>query len=74
MTNLTNLEVTIILCIFRLVLQEKAGKKIPELSRLDFLSFQQTILPYPGAFPSTLSYLVCRGVPTPPPLFKAPNP
>ena len=50
MTNLTNLEVTIILCILRLVLKEKAGKKIPELSRLDFLSFQRTILPYQELF------------------------
>ena len=33
----TNLEVTGILCCFRLVLERKAGQEIPELSRIEFL-------------------------------------
>ena len=37
MTLLTNLGVTEILCSFRLVLEGKTGKKIPESSRLEFL-------------------------------------
>ena len=37
MTFLTILGVTQILCSFRLVLEEKTGKKIPESSRLEFL-------------------------------------
>ena len=37
MTFLTILEVTEILCIFRLVLEGKTGKVIPESSRLEFL-------------------------------------
>ena len=37
MTFLTILEVTEILCIFRLVLDGKTGKVIPESSRLEFL-------------------------------------
>ena len=37
MTFLTNLGVTKILCSFRLALEGKAGKKIRELSRLEFL-------------------------------------
>ena len=35
-TFLTILEVTEILCSFKLVLEEKIGKEIPELSRLEF--------------------------------------
>ena len=37
MTFLTNLKFTKVLCSFRLVLEWKAGKGIPESSRLDFL-------------------------------------
>ena len=37
MTFLTILGVTEILCSFRLVLERKTGKEIPESSRLDFL-------------------------------------
>ena len=37
MTLLTFLGVTEILCSFRLVLEEKTGKEIPESSRLQFL-------------------------------------
>ena len=37
MTILTILEVTEILCSFRLVLEEKTGKDIPESLRLEFL-------------------------------------
>ena len=37
MTVLTILGVTEILCRFKLVLEEKTGKEILELSRLDFL-------------------------------------
>ena len=37
MTFLTILRVTQILCSFRLVLEEKTSKKIPESSRLEFL-------------------------------------
>ena len=37
MTLLTTLGVTEILCSFKLVLQGKTGKEIPELSRLEFL-------------------------------------
>ena len=37
MTFLTILGVTEILCSFKLVLEEKTGKEIPELSRLEFL-------------------------------------
>ena len=37
MTFLTILEVTEILCSFKLVLEGKTGKEIPELSRLEFL-------------------------------------
>ena len=37
MTFLTILEVTEILCSFKLVLEGKTGKKIPESSRLEFL-------------------------------------
>ena len=37
MTFLTILEVTEILCNFRLVLEGNAGKEIPESSRLEFL-------------------------------------
>ena len=37
MTFLTNLGVTEILCSFRLVLEGKTGKDIPESSRLEFL-------------------------------------
>ena len=37
MTFLTILGVTEILCSFRLVLQEKPGKELPELSGLEFL-------------------------------------
>ena len=37
MTFLTILEVTEVLCSFRLVLQGKTGKEIPDLSRLEFL-------------------------------------
>ena len=36
MTLLTILEVTEILCSFRLVLEKKTGKKTPESSRLEF--------------------------------------
>ena len=36
MTSLTNLGVMEILCCFRLVLEEKTGKEIPESSRLEF--------------------------------------
>ena len=35
--NLTNLRVTYILSSFRLVLEEKIGKEIPEPSKLEFL-------------------------------------
>ena len=37
MTFLTILEVTEILCSFKLVLEGKTGKQIPESSRLEFL-------------------------------------
>ena len=37
MIFITNLGVTGVLCIFRLVLEGKAGKDIPESSRLEFL-------------------------------------
>ena len=37
MAFLTNLGVTELLCCFRLVLERKTGKKIPESSRLEFL-------------------------------------
>ena len=37
MTFLTILGVTEILCSFKLVLEEKTGKEIPETSRLEFL-------------------------------------
>ena len=37
MTFLTILGVTEMLCSFKLVLEEKAGKEIPESSRLEFL-------------------------------------
>ena len=37
MTFLTILGVTEILCSFKLVLEEKTGKELPESSRLDFL-------------------------------------
>ena len=37
MTFFTNLEVREILCIFRKVLERKAGKEIPESSRFEFL-------------------------------------
>ena len=37
MTFLTILEVTEILCSFRLVLERKTGKEIPESSRFEFL-------------------------------------
>ena len=37
MTFLINLGVTEILCYFRLVLEGKTGKEIPESSRLEFL-------------------------------------
>ena len=37
MTVLTILEVAEILCSFRLVLERKAGKEIPESSRVEFL-------------------------------------
>ena len=37
MTFLTILGVTEILCSFRLVLEAKTGKEIPESSRLEFL-------------------------------------
>ena len=37
MTFLTNLEVTEILCIVRLLPEAKAGKEIPESSRLELL-------------------------------------
>ena len=37
MTFSTILRVTEILCSFRLVLEEKAGKEIPDSSRLEFL-------------------------------------
>ena len=37
MTFLAILGVTEILCIFRLVIEGKTGKKIPESSRLEFL-------------------------------------
>ena len=48
MTFLTILGVTEKLCSFRLVLEVKTGKEIPESSRIDFLEkcFQQTILLY----------------------------
>ena len=46
-TFLTNLGVMEILCSFRLVLEGKTDKEIPESPRLEFLeSFQQTILLY----------------------------
>ena len=45
MTFLTNLGVTDIFFSFRLVLEKKTGKEIPESSRLEFLEkFLQTIL------------------------------
>ena len=47
MTFSTILGVTEILCCFRLVLEGKTGKEIPESSRLKFLEkCQQTILLY----------------------------
>ena len=39
MISLTNLEITRILYYFRLTVEEKAGKKIPESSRIEFLKF-----------------------------------
>ena len=39
MTFLTILGVIEILCSFRLVLEKKTGKEIPESSRLEFLEF-----------------------------------
>ena len=46
-TFLTNLGVMEILCSFRLVLEGKTDKEIPESPRLEFLeSFQQIILLY----------------------------
>ena len=44
MTFLTILGVTELLCSFRLILEGKTGKEIPESSRLEFSSFQQIIL------------------------------
>ena len=47
MTFLTIFGVREILCSFRLVLEGKTGKEIPESSRLEFLEkFQLTILLY----------------------------
>ena len=47
MTFLTILKVTEILCSFRLVVEGKTGKEIPESSRIEFLeSFQEEILLY----------------------------
>ena len=47
MTVLAILEVTEILCSFKLILEGNKGKEIPESSRLYFLeSFQETILLY----------------------------
>ena len=39
MISLTNLEITRILYYFRLAVKAKAGKKIPESSRIEFLKF-----------------------------------
>ena len=72
MTFLTILGVTEILCSFRLVLEVKTGKEIPESSRemmfVEFLEkcFQQTILLYQMQKTTTpvrvrqLAYVVCR--------------
>ena len=46
MTFLAILGVTEVLCNLRLVIEGKTGKKITESSRLESLSFQQTILIY----------------------------
>ena len=47
MTFLTILGVTEILCSFKLVLEGKTSKEIPESSRSEFLEkFQETILLY----------------------------
>ena len=47
MTFFSNLEVICILCSFRLVLEGKAVKEIPESSRLEFLEkFFLTVLLY----------------------------
>ena len=47
MAFLTTLAVTEILCSFRLLLEGKTDKDMPESPRLEFLeSFQQTILLY----------------------------
>ena len=57
MTFLTIMGVTEILCRFRLVLEEKAGKEIPESSRLEFLekfAANNFALPDPGGNTSRL--------------------
>ena len=51
MTSLTDLRATLLACSFRLVLEGKAGKEIPDPSRLEFLEnllpLLRTVLPIP---------------------------
>ena len=62
MTFLTILGVTEIICSFKLVLEGKAGKEIPEPSRLDFLEkFSANNFALPDAEDIT-SKLLNRGV------------
>ena len=63
MTFLTNLGVTEIFCIFRLVLEGKKSKKIPESSRLDFLEKKkQTIFALSSVEGYTFRPLNRRGI------------
>ena len=61
MTFLTILGVTEILCSFRLVLEGKTGKEVPELSRLEFLEkFLESSFALPDAEDKT-SWPLNRG-------------
>ena len=63
MTFLTILGVTEILCSFRLVLEGKTGKEIPDSSRLEFLEkFLANNFALPGAEDNTFSPLNRGGI------------
>ena len=63
MTFLTKLGVTEILCSFRLVLEGKTGKEIPESSRLEFLeAFLADNLALSGAKENIYGPLNRRGI------------
>ena len=62
MISLTNLEITRILCYFRLAVEAKAGKKIPESSKIEFLKFPANNVVLSDAEDNTSGWLYKGGI------------